>query len=233
VSVSTGPGVTFGVDDDRVSPPEAPLRALRRRLDGRYPRDPFGLDPHLQDLIWPLFGLAVRVRIEHGERIPARGPAVLVANRGLGLAEPAVLGVAVRHARGRRLRIVGTPDLPLFGDAMRALGGLVAYPADLGALLRAGHLAAVPLAPTWLRPGAGTPPLELLLAATAFPVIPVAVVPGGPLGLPLRPWRLAVGETIPPADDPDDPLAAAELAEAVRAGVRALLSGARSPTPSA
>jgi 1-acyl-sn-glycerol-3-phosphate acyltransferase len=229
VSAPSPGTLTFGIDDDRVSPPEAPLPALRRRLDGRYPRDPFGLDPHLQDLIWPLFGLAVRVRVEHPERLPERGPAMLVSNRGLGLAEPAALGVAVRRACGRRLRIVGTPDLPLFGDALRALGGLVAYPADLAALLRAGHLAAVPLGPTWLRPGAGTPPLELLFAATGFPVVPVAVLPGGPLGLPLRPWRVVIGETIAPADDPNDPLAAAELIEAVCAGVRELVGGDPSP----
>jgi 1-acyl-sn-glycerol-3-phosphate acyltransferase len=223
--------LTFGIDDDRVSPPETPLRALRRRLDGRYPRDPFGLDPHLQDLVWPAFGLAVRVHVEHPERIPGRGPAVLVSNRGLGLVEPAALGVAVRRACGRRLRIVGTPDIPLVGDALRALGGLVAYPADLAALLRAGHLAAVPLGPTWLRPGAGTPPLDLLFAATGFPVIPVAVLPGGPLGLPVRPWRVVVGEPIPPTEDRDDPLAAAELIEAVCAGVRALVNGeSSSPT---
>jgi 1-acyl-sn-glycerol-3-phosphate acyltransferase len=222
--------LTFGIDDDAVSPPEAPLRAVRRRLDGRYPRDPFGLDPHLQDLVWPIFDLTVRVRVSNGERIPATGGAVLVSNRGLGLVEPAALGVAVRRTCRRRLRIVGTPDLPFFGDAMRAMGGLVAYPADLAALLRAGHLAAVPLGPTWLRPGAGTPPLELLIAAAGFPVVPVAVVPGGPLGLPVRPWRVLVGETIPPAEDPEDPLAAAELAESVCSGVRQLLAGDASPS---
>lgn len=219
--------VTFGLDDDRVSPPETPLAALVRRLDGRYPRDPFGGDPHLQDLVSPFFALLARVDVTNGDRIPERGPALLVANRGLGLVEPAALAMAVRKVRGRRLRIVGTPDVPLFGDGLRALGGIAAYPDDVAAVLRAGHLAAVPLGPTWLRPGAGTPPLELLFAATGFPVVPMAVVPGGPFGLPLRPWRVVVGETIPAAADPDDPLAAAELAEDAREGVEALLRGQR------
>jgi 1-acyl-sn-glycerol-3-phosphate acyltransferase len=217
--------LTFGLDDDRVSPPERPVSALRRRLDGRYPRDPFGLDPHLQDLVSPLFGLIARVEVEGGDHIPARGPGLLVSNRGLGLIEPAVLGIAVRRERGRRLRIVGTPDMPVLGDALRALGGIPAYPDDVAALLRAGHLAAVPLGPTWLRTGVGTPPLELLLAATGFPVLPVAVAPGGPLGLPVRRWRVKVGEAIVTPGDPDDPLEAAELAEAARAGVRDLLRG--------
>lgn len=217
--------LTFGLDDDRIGKAESPLAALRRRLDGRYPRDPFGLDPHLQDMVSPLFSLVARVEVHGGEHIPARGPALLVSNRGVGLLEPAALGVAVRQACGRRLRIVGTPDMPVLGDAFRSVGGIPAYPSDVAAVLRAGHLAAVPLGPTWLRTGAGTPPLELLLAATGFPVVPVAVVPGGPLGLPLRPWRIVVGPAIVTAGDPDDPLEAAELAEAARSGVRGLISG--------
>lgn len=215
--------LTFGLDDDRVGPAETLPSALRRRLDGRYPRDPFGLDPHLQDLVSPLFSLVGRAEVQGGDNIAARGPALLVSNRGFGLLEPVVLTVAVRQARGRRLRIVGTPDIPVFGDAMRALGGIPAYPDDLAALLRAGHLAAAPLGPTWLRTGVGTPPLQLLQAAAGFPVLPVAVVPGGPLGLPVRPWRVSVGEPIVTAGDPDDPLEAAELGEAARAGVARLL----------
>jgi 1-acyl-sn-glycerol-3-phosphate acyltransferase len=217
--------LTFGLDDDRVGPPESLLSALRRRLDGRYPHDPFGLDPHLQDLVSPLFSLVARVAMEGADNIPARGPALLVSNRGFGLLEPAALGVAVRRVRGRRLRIIGTPDLPFLGDALRALGGIPAYPDDVAALLRAGHLAAVPLGRTWLSTGVGTPPLELLLAATGFPVVPVGVVPGGPMGLPVRPWRVLVGEALITPGDPDDPLEAAELAEAARAGVRRLILG--------
>jgi 1-acyl-sn-glycerol-3-phosphate acyltransferase len=224
-----GGSLTFGLDDDRVGPSESPVTALRRRLDGRYPRDPFGLDPHLQDLLSPLFGLIARVEVTGGDNIPARGPALLVSNRGFGLLEPAALGVSVRRVRGRRLRIIGTPELPVFGDALRALGGIPAYPDDVAALLRAGHLAAVPLGPTWLRTGVGTPPLELLLAATGFPLVPVAVVPGGPLGLPVRPWRVLVGEAIVTPGDPDDPLQAAELGEAARSGVRRLILGESSP----
>lgn len=217
--------LTFGLDDDRVGVPESVLAALRRRVDGRYPRDPYGLDPHLQDLVSPVFSLLGRARVHGAENIPTRGPALLVSNRGFGLLEPVVLGVAVRQARGRRLRIVGTPDIPVFGDALRALGGIPAYPDDVAGLLRAGHLAAVPLGPTWLRTGVGTPPLQLLQAAAGFPVVPVAVVPGGPFGLPLRAWRVSVGEPLVTAGDPDDPLEAAELGEAARAGVARLISG--------
>jgi hypothetical protein len=226
--VRRGGDHTYGIDTDRAQTPEAPWTALRRRLGGRYPVDPHGFDPQLQDLSAPLLGLGVRVHVEHGELLAASGPALLVCNRGLGLAEPLALTVAVRSECRRRLRVVGVPDWPVVGDALHKLGGIGAYHQDLAALLRAGHLAAVPLGPTWLPRGVGTPPLGLLVAALGYPVQPVAVLPGGPFGLPLRRWRVIVG---PPLDiDPvagqyvvGDPLGAAELAEAARDGIRRLL----------
>ena len=228
--MSGGGVMAYGIDEDRAQTPEGPWSALRRRMGGRYPIDPHGFDPQLQDMLAPLLGLGMRVDVEGAEHIPERGPALLVCNRALGLVEPLALTVAVRARRGRRLRIVGVPDLPLVGDALHKLGGIGPYHGDLAALLRAGHLAAVPLGPTWLARGVGTPPLGLLVAALGYPVIPVAVLAGGPLGLPIRPWRVIVGA---PLDiDPvagqyvvGDPLGGAELAEAARVGVRALVDG--------
>ena len=112
------------LDADRIARPETPWSALRRRLSGRYPVDPFGLDPQLADLCVPLFTAAVRVRIAGGEHVPTTGAAVIVSNRGFGIAEPAALGVAVQRASGRRLRVVGAPDLPFVGTAMRRLGAI-------------------------------------------------------------------------------------------------------------
>ena len=199
--------------------------ALRRRLDGRYPIDPFGYDPQLVDLVTPVFSAALRVEITGGENLPKSGPAVLIANRGFGIAEPAVLGISVRRAVHRRLRITGAPALPALGDVARRLGAISASAADLRACLSDGHLVAVPLAPTWLRSGAGVPPRALMLAMTHVPIIPVAVTPGGPLGLALRSWRVRFGNlvTLPDPYDPDDPLAAARFAEAVRDAVQELL----------
>jgi hypothetical protein len=218
----------YGVDEDRAQAPEGLWSALRRRIGGRYPIDPHGFDPQLQDMLAPLLGLGMRVEVHHIEHVPERGPALLVCNRAFGLVEPLALTVAVRARLKRRLRIVGVPDLPLVGDALHKLGGIGAYHEDLAALLRAGHLAAVPLGPTWLARGAGTPPLGLLVAALGYPVIPVVVLPGGPMGLPIRPWRVTVGAPLdlqPVAGRfvAGDPLGAAELAEAARSGVRALL----------
>ena len=66
-------------------------------------------------------------------------------------------------------------------------------------------------------------PTDLLVAALGYPVIPVLVRPGGPLGLPLTPWKVTIGVPIHIGSVGDrDPLSAAELAEAVREAVHAL-----------
>jgi hypothetical protein len=219
------------LDDDRAQALESPVAFARRRAAGRFGVDAFGGDAQLMDLAGRLLGVAVRVEVEHGERLPRVGGALVVANRGLGVVEPAALAVAVRKATGRRLRVIGAPDFPFFGDLLRKVGALGYRPDDVAALLRAGHLAAAPLAPSWLQTGAGAPPRELLAAIIGFPVVPVAVVPGGPGGLPIRPWRVVVGSVVATGTDavPGDRLAAAELAERTRAAVTALLREARAP----
>ena len=213
------------LDVDRIAGTLPVLTTLRRHFDGRYPIDPFGFDPQIVDLVSPLFTAGIRVEIEGGEHLPRKGPAALVANRGFGIAEPAVLGVAVRRVVSRRLRIVGAPSAPFVGGIARRLGAISASAPDMRACLRAGNLVAVPLAPTWLRRGAGIPPRPLLQAMTSAPIVPVAVTPGGPLGLALRPWRVRFGPlvTLPDPYDPDDPLAAARFGEAVRDAVSELL----------
>lgn len=217
----------FGIDADRLGEPESILTALRRRFGGRYPVDPFGFDPMLSDLATPLMRAVVRVEVEGADRIPRTGPAVLVANRGLGVGEPAALGVAVGKVVGRRMRVVGAPGIPFVDGLVRRLGSVHASPEDLAGCLRAGHLVAVPLAPTWLRRSAGPPPLELCAAMMGFTVFPVAVTPGGPFGAPILPWRVRIGPHIALDDSyaPGDPLGAAELGDAVRRAVEGMLAG--------
>ena len=213
------------LDVDHITGTLPPLTTLRRHFDGRYPIDPFGFDPQIVDLVSPLFTAGIRMEIEGGENVPTNGPAALVANRGFGIAEPAVLGVVVRRVASRRLRIVGAPSVPFVGGISRRLGAISATAADMRACLRAGNLVAVPLAPTWLRRGAGIPPRPLLQAMTTAPIVPVAVTPGGPLGMAIRPWRVQFGPlvTLPDPYDPDDPLAAARFGEAVRDAVSELI----------
>jgi hypothetical protein len=213
------------LDADRIARPESPLSALRRRLSGRYPVDPFGLDPQLADLCVPLFAAALRVSVSGGEHVPATGAAVIVSNRGFGVAEPAALGVAVQRASGRRLRVVGAPDVRFVGTATRRLGAISSSGPDVASALRAGHLVGLPLAPTWLRTGAGDAPLAVARALTLAPIVPAAVRAVGRFGAVVGSWSVTFGPmvTLPETYDPSDPLAAARFIDAMRRAVGALL----------
>lgn len=219
-------GAAFGYDDDRVHARESIGASLRRRFDGHFPIDPFGGDGQLNDLCAPFVSAVVRVEVVYPERVPRTGPALLIANRGLGIVEPAAITVAVRQVAGRRARVVGAPSLPVIGPVLTKLGAIASRADDVAAALRAGYLVVAPLTPTWLRIGAGEPPRALFGASAGFPVIPVAVSPAGPLGLPVRPWRVAFGEPIELAAGlgAAEPVGAAELGELTREAVEALLS---------
>jgi len=228
--MSASPDTAPGLDDgDRVQALESPLAFARRRFDGRFQIDAFGGDAQLMDLAGLVLAFGVRVEVEHAERLPRIGGALVVANRGLGIIEPAAVAIAVRVAVGRRLRVIGASDAPIVGDILRKIGAVGYRADDVAALLRAGHLAAAPLASTWFRSGAGAPPRELLAAILGYPVVPAAVLPGGPGPLPIRPWRVIIGPVVETATDavPGDTLAGAELAERTRAAVNRLLEAAR------
>jgi hypothetical protein len=215
----------YGIDNDRLLARDTVADALRRRWSGRYAVDEFGGDPHLQDFVLaPVVG-RIPLRVEGGDRLPRIGPGLLIANRGPGSFEPLVLSGAVQREVRRRLRIVGTPNPPLLGPLLHKLGGVGGRAGDVAAVLRAGHLATAPLAMSWLGVGVGEAPRSVIAATLGFPLFPVAIQPGGPAGLAIRPWRVCVGDPLAPPDgsEPGDPLAAAELSEQVRAAIAEML----------
>ena len=194
---------------------------FERRIAGDYEIDEWGLDADLVRTLSPLAALRWAVDVEGGERIPEVGGALLVHNRRVGMSEPFVVSRGVRLATGRFLRPLGLPDVAPVGPALRRLGAAVNRPEEMAGLLRAGHLVALSLDRSLrhrsraggLHPQALTPAV-----AAGVPVLPVAVV-GRELG---RSWRVEIGEPLE-APAGGGPLAAAELADGVRAAVQRLL----------
>jgi 1-acyl-sn-glycerol-3-phosphate acyltransferase len=200
---------------------------LRRRLDGSYRVDEWGLDPDLVQFVSPAFAIRWNVTVEGAEALPISGPALLVFNRRFGVSEPFVVARGVRHSTGRHVRITGAPDVAPLGPMLRRLGAVLARPDEVGGLLRTDHLVAVGLAPSPRRQQlAGVAPAALLAPAltTGTEVFPVAAS-GREIG---RRWRVAIGA---PIEHPTSrgPLAAEELGDRVRAGVQALLDDAFPP----
>jgi hypothetical protein len=201
---------------------------VRRRFDGTNPVDEWGLDADLMRAVAPLFGLRWSVDVDGAEQVPAAGPVLLVASRRLGLSEPFVVAAGVGRATGRLVRPLGVPDVAPVGPVLRRLGGVLDRPDELAGLLRAGELAAA-FCGRQPRPrhraGAVDPAVAAAAIATGAPVLPVAAV-GREAG---RRWRIVIG---PPVRQlrRKGPLAAVELADAIRAGVQDLLDEAFPPS---
>lgn len=207
----------------RLGPTQLPGLA-RRRVRGQYVVDPWGADHDWLDMIALATRFVVRPSAEGLDRIPD-GPAVLVANRRIGIGEALAIAVAVRRHNGRLVRLVGVPDIAPLGPMLRRVGGVLADANEIRSLLVAGELVGIPLTGQVRVQRAGTLRPELLIPAIelAVPVVPVAVVGGELTGT----WRIAVGHPVeaPPARRRRS-LAAAELADRARAGVQVLLDDA-------
>ena len=118
----------------------APGCGVRRRLQGTFAVDPWGLDVDLLDRVAPLADLRWSIAVDGERCIPDDGPAVLVSERRLSASEPAVVARAVRRSSGRIVRVVGIPDVAPVGPVLRRFGGVVDHPAEVASLLRAGEL---------------------------------------------------------------------------------------------
>jgi hypothetical protein len=196
---------------------------LYRRVTGAYRIDEWGMDADLLMLAAPLARLRWRIRVEGERAVPEHGPALIVHTRRWGLSEPAVLASAVRRASGRPLRGLGAPDWGPLALPARKLGGVPSGVADLRSLLRAGEVAALPLAREPLHvhrvPTVPIAPIAEALEAGA-PILPVVVV-----GLePAWRWSVRFGAPIVTRRRAVEP---AELAETTRARLRQLLRRTR------
>jgi len=125
-----------------------------RRLSGDYPVDDFGYDPELArevllPLAKPLYDNYFRVRTLGVDRIPATGPALLVANHSGTIPMDAVMtqyAVATEHPQKRTIRNVAANlafTMPFIGPLARKSGNAVACDEDALELLRRGELLGV------------------------------------------------------------------------------------------
>src|SRR5580765_6190397 len=121
---------------------------LRRRFDGAYTVDEWGLDTELVQLVSPAFAVRWHVLVDGADALPTDGPALLVFNRRFGLSEPFVVSRGIRQATGRYVRVTGAPDIAPVGPALRRLGAVLARPDEVGGLLRSDHLVAIGLEPS-------------------------------------------------------------------------------------
>ena len=163
------------VDRDRRRTEPLVTATLRRRLGGRYPVDPFGLDPQLADLVRAPFVRARRPR--------RRRPAASTSRRRAGGArrEPRLRRLRAGRARRRgatrdrspAARRSARPLLPSSAAcAVASARSARSAPRPARRVCAPVISSAVPLAPTWLRTGAGTPPLPLMQAMTHAPIDP-------------------------------------------------------------
>jgi hypothetical protein len=132
-----------------------------------------------------------------------------------------VVALGLRRATGRVPRLAVVRDWPCLNSVLRRLGAVLAEPAEVAGLLRAGEMVVV-FADRSVRFGdrAGKVLASMVEPAVRYgsPVVPAAVL-GHELGWR---WRVVCGEAIV-NHRPAGPLAVADLADAVRACVQDLL----------
>jgi hypothetical protein len=201
------------------------VTSIRRRIDGGYIVDEWGLDVGVQGAMTSVAGLRWSVSIGGADHVPAAGPVLLVANQRLASLSHLAALLALGRELGRPVRFTGMPDVAPLATLLGRVGGIGGRPEDVGGLLRAGEVALV-----WCgvrvrgggRVGRLPPDLASPALEAAAPVVPVAIH-GNRFG---RLLRVEVGEAVE-VRRTKGPLAAVELAEAAREAVQTLLDEAR------
>jgi 1-acyl-sn-glycerol-3-phosphate acyltransferase len=174
---------------------EGGLALARRRLEGRYETDAYGRDEDVARAARPVLRFFYRrwfrVEASGAEGIPARGPALIVANHaGPHPFDAAMIATAVEEAAGaarpaRMLVFEWLASLPFLASLLEKTGMVVSHPANCERLLADGHVvglfpegargagreAAVPERPLDF---AGAEFVRIALRARA-PIIPCAV----------------------------------------------------------
>jgi 1-acyl-sn-glycerol-3-phosphate acyltransferase len=200
-----GNGLSRGVDlpaalDAAAVALPTPARGTAERIAGRlrgdYSQDEWGYDEEFVELVRPFFDFMYdrwwRVEAVGVDKLPAHGPAMIVANHaGVLPWDATMMNVAIfkQHALPRQPRFMVLDwafRLPWVSSFMRRVGGVVASPYNAMRLLDQGHL--VMVFPEGAK-GAGKPFSERyrlqrfgrggfveIALRTGAPIVPVAVV---------------------------------------------------------
>ncbi len=196
---------------------------VRRRWQGTFTVDGWGLDADLLALAATYARFRWDVVVSGADHLPTAGPAVVVFGQRLGVSEPGVAVRAVHLTTGRPLRVAGVVDVGPLGTLQRRLGGVLSDPDEVHGLLRVGELVGLGLGLEPLSRRPGRLDAELLAPAleAGVPVLPMSIR-GRELG---RRWRVAVG---PPVLAGDREVTPADLADLVRSEIAAV-GGGRPP----
>ncbi|KHL19379.1 UNVERIFIED_CONTAM: glycerol acyltransferase [Mumia flava] len=127
------------------------LAQLRRRIQGDYEIDEFGLDPQLHAIVMaalrPIAEKWFRIEVRGAEKIPTAGGALLVANHsGTIPVDAAMTTLVVNDHADRKLRLLGADlvfTLPFVGATARKIGATLACTEDAERLLAEGHAVGV------------------------------------------------------------------------------------------
>jgi 1-acyl-sn-glycerol-3-phosphate acyltransferase len=177
-------------------PARGTAERIAARLRGDYSQDEWGYDEEFVDLVRPFFEFMYdrwwRVEAVGVDRLPAHGPAMIVANHaGVLPWDATMMNIAIfkQHPLPRQPRFMVLDwafRLPWVSSFMRRVGGVVASPYNAMRLLDQGHL--VMVFPEGAK-GAGKPFSERyrlqrfgrggfveIALRTGAPIVPVAVV---------------------------------------------------------
>jgi 1-acyl-sn-glycerol-3-phosphate acyltransferase len=191
------PAVAERIGPFRADEVREALALLGRRLTGDYEIDEFGFDRELTErvflpLVRPVMRRWFRIEWRGFERVPDRGPGLLVANHAGTIPVDALMmkfGVLDEHPAHRHVRLLAA-DLafrtPFIGALARKSGTTLAGPEDAERLLRAGELVGVfpegykgvgkPFRDRYRLQRFGRGGFIELALKTRSPVIPVSIV---------------------------------------------------------
>lgn len=102
--------------------------------------DDWGRDDVLASVAMRVGGMRWRAEVGGAERIPKRGPALIVMNSRRFALAPWFVSLALSRAIGRPVRFVGRPDTAPVGALARRLGGLLARRDEVAGALRHGQV---------------------------------------------------------------------------------------------